>query len=272
MNLAIPHLKCGIKLENKQKGTIMNELIKINESTIGTEVKQTVNARDLHKFLEIGKDFSAWIKDQISRARLIENQDYLVTEKGEQLPSGMKYLKEYYITIEAGKHIGMMSQSDKGFKIRDYFIECERVAKQQIQPMTPEIQIAHAMLLAGKMIEEQKLLIELQSKQLIEQKPKVALYDRAMDSKDCFSFAEVAKILNIKGLGRNNLMKWLRAERILQCDNIPYQYHMDRGLFNVVERSYEKPNGSTSLATTTYVTQKGVKFIFDHFNDESEDI
>src|SRR5690606_28048169 len=37
---------------------------------------------------------------------------------------------EYHLTIEAGKHIAMMSGTDKGFEVRDYFIECERLAME----------------------------------------------------------------------------------------------------------------------------------------------
>ncbi|WP_074168067.1 antA/AntB antirepressor family protein [Candidatus Arsenophonus triatominarum] len=36
---------------------------------------QTVNARDLHAFLEIGKDFTTWIKDRIKQYGFAENID-----------------------------------------------------------------------------------------------------------------------------------------------------------------------------------------------------
>lgn len=112
-------------------------LIPVSQSSINSQAVQTVNARDLHSFLGINKDFSNWIKDQIQRARLKENQDFIVfAEKGENLKGGRPSL-EYHLTIEAGKHIGMMSGSDKGFEVRDYFIECERQAKQLALPADP---------------------------------------------------------------------------------------------------------------------------------------
>lgn len=46
-------------------------------SEIGQGEINTVNARDLHAFLGVGKDFSAWIKKQIGRARLVENRDFI---------------------------------------------------------------------------------------------------------------------------------------------------------------------------------------------------
>ena len=43
----------------------MNELIKINENQISDETVDTVNARELHLFLESKQDFSTWIKKRI---------------------------------------------------------------------------------------------------------------------------------------------------------------------------------------------------------------
>ena len=87
---------------------------------------KVVNARYLHAFLEIGKDFSSWVKVQIQRCDLVENQDYQVfTQKGENLLGGRPSV-EYALSIEAAKEIAMMSQTPKGKMARRYFIECER--------------------------------------------------------------------------------------------------------------------------------------------------
>ncbi|MDX2469804.1 MAG: antA/AntB antirepressor family protein [SAR324 cluster bacterium] len=52
-------------------------------------------------------------------------RDYiLLTKKVEQV-SGAKHLVEYHLTVEAAKHIAMMENNDKGFQVRDYYIELE---------------------------------------------------------------------------------------------------------------------------------------------------
>lgn len=87
----------------------------------------------LPSFLEVKKDFSNWIKKQIERARLLENRDYIVfAQKGENLndKSGRPSI-EYFLTLEAGKHIAMLSGTEKGFEVREYFLECEKVARQE---------------------------------------------------------------------------------------------------------------------------------------------
>ena len=58
----------------------MEEIIKITEK----DGRKAVNARELHSFLGVGKDFSSCIKKQIERCDLVEFQDFEVfTQKGE---------------------------------------------------------------------------------------------------------------------------------------------------------------------------------------------
>ena len=55
----------------------MNEIIKIATQHIGNDHTQTVNARELHTFLEVGRDFSNWVKDRIEKYNFVENQDFV---------------------------------------------------------------------------------------------------------------------------------------------------------------------------------------------------
>lgn len=55
----------------------MNEIIKLTAQNIGGETQQAVNARDLHSFLEVGKDFSTWIKDRIEKYGFVEDVDFV---------------------------------------------------------------------------------------------------------------------------------------------------------------------------------------------------
>ena len=55
----------------------MNELISLTQSAINGELQQTVNARELHAFLESKQDFSTWIKNRIEKYDFVENQDFV---------------------------------------------------------------------------------------------------------------------------------------------------------------------------------------------------
>ncbi|HGJ5874724.1 MAG TPA: antA/AntB antirepressor family protein [Arsenophonus apicola] len=109
----------------------MQNLINIETKNINGELIQTVNARDLHAFLEIGKDFTTWIKDRINQYGFVENQDYIIVEnlsspKSGSAKSRQRLMKDYYISIDMAKELSMVERNEKGKQARQYFIECER--------------------------------------------------------------------------------------------------------------------------------------------------
>ena len=59
----------------------MNDLIniKVIQKDFNGEKKRFVNARELHKWLGVGKFFANWIKDRIEKYDFVENLDYFIT-------------------------------------------------------------------------------------------------------------------------------------------------------------------------------------------------
>lgn len=112
---------------DNQADTLLPE---IAQAKIGGISIQTVNARALHASLGVRRDFNQWMRDQIDRVRLQEERDYLSYEDVGN-PRGGRPRREYALSLDAAKHIAMMSQTDRGFQVRDYFIECETRARQQ---------------------------------------------------------------------------------------------------------------------------------------------
>lgn len=103
----------------------MSLYIKISIVKMQDQLIHTINARDLHKHLGIKKDFSDWIKIQLKRGFFAEGVDFIIfPQKGENLDGRPKV--EYALTVETAKAIGMMSATEKGKEIRDYFIACEK--------------------------------------------------------------------------------------------------------------------------------------------------
>ena len=125
----------------------MQELIIIQNTQIGTEVIQSINARDLYVHLEIKQKFSNWIQKQLERVGLKEGKHYLTSN----IKVNRQTLKEYQLTIDSAKHIAMMSQSKKAHEIRDYFIEVEKQYKQ-IQPNQNITNLTTAVLEQTKML------------------------------------------------------------------------------------------------------------------------
>ncbi|EGF4805542.1 phage antirepressor Ant [Escherichia coli] len=117
------------------------QLIPVFNGTISNETTLLCNARDLHAFLEVGKDFSTWIRIRISEYEFTENQDFILLPKtGEQRKGrGGHNRKDYHLTLDTAKELAMVERNEKGRQIRRYFIECEKKLRN-IQPVQAESQ------------------------------------------------------------------------------------------------------------------------------------
>ena len=126
----------------------MNELISLNQSAINGEVQQTVNARELHAFLESKQDFSTWIKNRVEQYDFVENQDFIKLHKKMELSKTGQMGIEYYIALDMAKEVAMIENNDKGKQARQYFIECEKQAKQaSTASLSEQLKIAQIGLL-----------------------------------------------------------------------------------------------------------------------------
>lgn len=105
----------------------MKPLIKTIEHNGNT----SVSARNLHQFLEVGRDFSNWIKGRISEYGFIENQDFEVFANFGENPKGGRPTKEYILSMDMAKELSMIERSNKGKQARMYFIECEKRLRMQ---------------------------------------------------------------------------------------------------------------------------------------------
>lgn len=172
------------------------DLISLSQDTINGEVIQTVDGRKLHSFLEVGKDYTNWAKAQIKRANLVENEDFVkLAQKGELSKTG-QWTTEYHFTLEAGKHIAMMSGAAKGKEVRDYFIQCEKRANQ---PM-PQVADAKTAALIEVLVKQDALeQAQLrQTQELASLKHEVALVKAATQPEnDFFTVAGYARLHDI---------------------------------------------------------------------------
>ena len=95
------------------------ELIKVNKEN------NTVSARELHNFLEIGTRFDKWFR-RMCEYGFNENDDFIrVAQKCPTL-GGIQTIIDYAITIDMAKEISMIQRTEKGKQARQYFIQCEK--------------------------------------------------------------------------------------------------------------------------------------------------
>ncbi|EFN0657862.1 phage antirepressor Ant [Escherichia coli] len=115
------------------------QLIPVFEGTISNEPTLLVNARDLHGFLEVGKDFSNWIRARLNEYGFVENLDYILFSPNLAKTPGRRR-KDYHLTLDTAKELAMVERNEKGRQIRRYFIECEKKLRsmQPAQQFTDE--------------------------------------------------------------------------------------------------------------------------------------
>ncbi len=111
------------------------QLIPVFTGTIHSEPSQLVDARELHRFLEIDTHFKDWIARRIAEYGFAEGDDYILVAQNRATKGrgGDRRSKDYHITLDMGKELAMVERNDKGRQARRYFIECEK-RLQQIAP------------------------------------------------------------------------------------------------------------------------------------------
>ncbi|MHB1706401.1 MAG: antA/AntB antirepressor family protein [Acidithiobacillus sp.] len=119
------------------------QLIEVHQSVIGDELVASVNARDLHAFLGVGKVFRAWIQERIKQFDFVENQDFIVSSEIGRNSQGGRPSMEYVLTLDMAKELSMIERTPKGKEARQYFIACEKALhglrdRAQSKPTEPE--------------------------------------------------------------------------------------------------------------------------------------
>lgn len=242
----------------------MNELIPINYDG----EQPTVSARELHKSLEISKRFSAWF--ETNSQGFIKNEDYTSVLTGTEVQNNggvqIRELQDYSLSVDMAKHICLMSRTEKGKLIRQYFIDLEKAWN------TPEQIFARALKMADKTIESLKSDNAALLADNRRMKPKEVFADAVATSKTSILVGELAKILKQNGadIGQNKLFSWMREKGYLikrkgSDYNMPTQKSMEMGLFEIKETSITKPDGSTHISKTTKVTGKGQIYFTNKF-------
>ena len=226
--------------------------------------EQLVDARELHVALNNKRKFTDWIKQRIEQYGFVEDVDFTTFHnfvKREESNLGSK-TTEYVLTLDTAKEIAMVENNEQGRKIRRYFIEVEKKARNMFEiPKT----LPEALRKAAELAE-----------QLEKQKPKVLFADSVETSKNSVLINELAKILKQNGyeIGQNRLFEKLRNEGYLikqkgQNWNLPTQKAMDLGLFEVKKTVVNKPNGEVITKPTTKVTGKGQIYFINKFLKEA---
>ena len=117
-------------------------LVPVFTGAIQNQSVQLCNARDLHNFLAVGRDFSHWIKDRIEQYGFVQNEDYSLNLANRSDGKAGKRRTEYHLTLDMAKELAMVENNEKGRQIRRYFISLERKPVTDRSMQLEEIQKA----------------------------------------------------------------------------------------------------------------------------------
>ena len=123
--------------------------------------------------------------------------------------------------------------------------------------------------LATKLKEEQEARKKAEAT-IEEQKPLVSFANTVTESSDCLDMGEFAKVIKDKdiNMGRNKLFQWLRDNKYLMNNNVPYQKYIDNGVFKVIEVTKKSAYDDGRIYTKTLVTGKGQIYILEKLKEE----
>lgn len=266
----------------------LNELLPIGEKN----GQKAVNARDLHSFLQVGKDFSTWIKNRIDKYDFIEGKDFqtlyldyqgnllnirLPQNGGSENQQVSKI--EYALSISMAKELSMIENNERGKQARKYFIACEE-NKHELSRKDLALMVLQAEE------EKERLALEVQKKEeekqaiIEETKPAVVFTECVKNASTNILIRDLAKLITQNGytIGEYRLYDWLvenkylirhkrwsRSKNKYLFDYTPTQRAAEMKLFFVTENAIMQGGNPTFIKHTCCVTGKGQVYFLNKF-------
>ncbi len=232
----------------------MQELIKIE---VNEKQEPRVSGRELHKVLEVKTAYKDWMPRMIEYG-FVENIDFcsILSESTGGRPS-----TDHMLKIDMAKEIAMIQRSDKGKKVRQYFIQVEKDYN------SPEKIMARALQIANAELNTLKLENKVKDQQIAELKPKASYYDLILQCKDLLSMTVIAKDYGMSAKKMNSLLHELGIQFKQSGVWFLYAKYQHYGYTQTKTQNYNKPDGTQGSNTHMYWTQKGRLFLYDTLKD-----
>ncbi|MBY6950303.1 phage antirepressor KilAC domain-containing protein [Clostridium botulinum] len=225
-----------------------------------------ISGRKIHEFLEIRTQYTKWF-ERMKEYGFIENQDFAtISQKRLTAQGNETTYTDHGIKLDMAKELAIIQRNEKGKQARQYFIAVEKAWN------SPEMIMKRALEIANRNVQNLKLENEEQKQQLKKQKPKVLFADAVSVAHTSILVGDLAKLIKQNGvdIGSKRLFVWLRENGYLikrkgTDYNMPTQYSMDLGLFEVKETSITHSDGHISISKTPKITGKGQIYFINKF-------
>lgn len=245
----------------------MEKPIAIQHNTIKHETVQTVNARELHAFLEVNSNFRDWIKNRIKEYNFQENQDFIIFAKILAKSLRGRPSMEYHLTLDMAKELSMLERNEKGKQARQYFIECEKRAKKPLD-------LANALenpLFVKKLLLESVTQLETLKSEVSTLKPKAMALESLQRHNGLFGLTEAAKILEMQP---KQFIQFLQQKgwvyrRAAGGNLLPYQDKIQKQLMDCPTITLQTASGIEKVIPCAKITTKGMGLLSQELKRQS---
>jgi anti-repressor protein len=236
----------------------------VNNNPLGLRIEKdrvVVSSRDIAK--AFGKEHRRVLQDirELKCSDDYRLHNFVLTSQSVAMPKGGTREDKFYLVTRDGFVLLVMGYTgETAMRFKEAYIrEFNRMEKTlgENPPVAVPRTLKDALLLAAR-LEGEREALEAKNREMA---PKAEFYDAVAACSNAMDLGRAAKILNFIGMGRNNLLAFLRDTGILMPDNVPYQEYIDRGYFRLTERRYETPDGETHVSMRLAAYQAGMGFI-----------
>ncbi|WP_297419608.1 antA/AntB antirepressor family protein [Clostridium sp.] len=122
-------LREKLNLDNEHIKLILDYQEKFPELLQNTNEKFCIDARNLWVKLEVGAEYTTWIKRRIQKYKFEQGIDFTRFDKSVKAENTYLNTMEYRITLNMAKELSMVENNDIGLETRKYFITMEEALR-----------------------------------------------------------------------------------------------------------------------------------------------
>lgn len=223
------------------QNTEIAAIVPVSEGEIGGMLVRTINARDLHAWLDVKSEFRNWIKNRIDQFGFAQDVDFVA---GNFLPGSDQI--DYHLALDMAKELSMVERTPKGKEARLYFIACERRA-QSLQFPNFDDPVAAARAWADE--REHRLKLEGQTRALEQRLETDRPYTeiaRAITGQHTMTRRDWCALLKDEhgaAIGEKKLNQWLRDKGYIYMDRLDNTARAYAGYSSLFKLEIEVFNG-----------------------------
>lgn len=237
----------------------MNNLINV---TLNENQEPVVSGRQLYQVLGVKKRFSVWF-EQYSDI-FSKGYDFTGVPGGTPVRGGngnIQYLDDYALSVDMAKHIAMMTKTDKGKEVRQYFIQVEKDFN------SPEKIMARALKIADRKIISLEHKNETLQLELEEARKQTDYLDLILQTKDMLTTTQIAQDYGMSANKFNQILKQVGIQRKVNGQWILYTKYQGKGYIASRTFDYVGKDNKVHSKITTVWTQLGRRFIYEKLKD-----